>query len=207
MISGSPTEDKDAALRGVLPSKDLVFQWQSSLSNNPPSLVRSWPILTLAGWLAGMTSLSGGQLMAQAHASAGSHGAKPITPAPAPDEDQRKAAQKKLDSHIVMALKKSRKEPPFDKATTYDPDLKIEADGRVLVDIQAAVNTALLEEIAKGDGKIINHFEKFRSIRALVPLARIEALALRADIQFIAPAAEATTNTGGGAAAGGNIKP
>lgn len=124
------------------------------------------------------------------------------------DAAQRSAARQKLDSHIVMALKKIRKEPPFDKPTTFDPDLKIEADGRVLVDMQATVSAALLEEITKGGGKIINHFEKFRAIRALVPLANMEALALRADISFIAPAAEATTNPGsGGAAAGGNIKP
>lgn len=124
------------------------------------------------------------------------------------EKESRTAAQKKLDSHIVMALKKSRNEPPFDKPAAFDPDLKIEEDGRVLVDIQAAVSSALLEEITKGGGKVISHFEKFRAIRALVPLTQMETLALRADIQFIAPAAEATTNPdGGGAAAGGNVKP
>lgn len=122
------------------------------------------------------------------------------------EKESRTAAQKKLDSHIVMALKKSRGEPPFDKPTALDPDLVIEADGRVLVDLNATVSRKLLEHIGKNGGRIINSFEASRAIRALVPLARMEALASRADIQFISPAAQATTNTGG-AAQGSNIKP
>jgi len=112
------------------------------------------------------------------------------------EKETRTAAQQKLDSHIVLALKKSRGEPPFDKPTPLDPDLAIGADGRVLVDIKATVSPELLALIASGGGKIINSFASMRAIRALVPLARLESLAARADVQFIAPAAVATTNPG-----------
>ncbi len=123
------------------------------------------------------------------------------------EKESRTAAQKKLDSHIVMALKKSRGEPPFDKPTSLDPDLVIQPDGRVLVDLNATVTGKLLDDIEKDGGKIINSFDASRAIRALVPLTRMEALASRADIQFISPAAQATTNSGGGAAQGSVIKP
>ena len=122
------------------------------------------------------------------------------------EKESRTAAQKKLDSHIVLALKKSRGEPPFDKPTQLEPDLLIEADGRVLVDLNATVSKELLARIESDGGRVINSFEAARAIRALVPLARMEPLASRADVKFIAPAAQATTN-GGGAAKSSSIKP
>ena len=124
---------------------------------------------------------------------------------PMNEKESRTAAQVKLDSHLVLALKKSRNEPPFDQPTRLDPDLAIEADGRVFVDFKATVTKELLARIESDGGKVINSFEAARVIRALVPLTRLEALAARADVQFIAPAAQATTN--GGAAQGSNLKP
>ena len=124
------------------------------------------------------------------------------------EKASRTAAQMKLDSHIVLALKKIRGEPPFDKPNQLDPDLAIEADGRVLVDLNATVTKELLARIESEGGKVIHSFEAARAIRALVPLTRMEALASRADITFIAPAAQAITNHGGAAQAqGSNIKP
>lgn len=104
----------------------------------------------------------------------------------------------KMDSHLVLALKKSRGEPPFDHPTQLDPDVVIEKDGRVLVDIQASVSDELIEFIKNEGGEVINSFESARAIRAMVPLGRAEALAGRKDVQFIAPAAQATTNAIGG---------
>lgn len=124
------------------------------------------------------------------------------------EKESRTAAQMKLDSHIVLALKKSRSEPPFDKATSLDPDLAIQADGRVLVDLRATVSKELLARIEAEGGKVINSFEAAQAIRALVPLSRVEALVSRADVHFISPAAQATTNSGGASRAqGSGIKP
>ena len=123
------------------------------------------------------------------------------------EKEARTEAQKKLDSHIVLAIKKSRGEPPFDKPTRLDPDLAIEADGRVLVDITATVTQAVLDQIAALGGTVVNHFAASRAIRARVPLLRLEALASRADVTFISPAAQASTNAGTGAAEGSAVKP
>jgi hypothetical protein len=163
-------------------------------------------------------------LTSAAFFAAGCEGKKPLpsikpeeapAPLPTPSPNRAEVEEKKespasildkLDSHIVLALKKSRGEPPFDKPTQLDPDLAIEPDGRVLVDLNATVSKELLARIETDGGKIINSFEATRAIRALVPLSRMEALASRADIQFIAPAAQATTN-GGDATQGSSIKP
>ena len=106
----------------------------------------------------------------------------------------RTPAQKKLDSQIVLALKKSRKEPPFDKPTTFEPGLTVAPDGRVLADLDAMVSSELLELIERTGGKVINSFEASHAIRALIPLTQMEALAGRDDVRFIAPAAQAMTN-------------
>ena len=127
-------------------------------------------------------------------------GADDGTPAPSQaqnndkDEAARTAAQTKLDSQIVLALKKSRGEPPFDKVTKLQPDLAIRPDGRVLVDLDAAVSKELETYLEASGGQIVNSFERYHAIRAVLPLARLEAIAARADVRFIRPADQATTN-------------
>lgn len=106
----------------------------------------------------------------------------------------RTEAQKKLDSQIVLALKKARGEPPFDKPTTVQPDLTIRPDGRVSVDMDAAVSQELLEQIERAGGKVVSSFAASRTIRAWIPLEKIESLAARDDVKFISPAATAATN-------------
>lgn len=123
------------------------------------------------------------------------------------EKASRTAAQKKLDSHIVLAIKKSRGEPPFDKPTQLDPDLAIEPDGRVLVDLNAKVTAELLALIERRGGKVLQHFESMRFIRARVPLSSLEGIAAHSDVSFISPAAQATTNNSGGAAQSSSIKP
>lgn len=109
------------------------------------------------------------------------------------EKSVREAAFAKLDSNIVLALKQGRGEPPFDRATTLQPSLTIRPGGLVLVDLTATVSGELLEQIAAGKGTVINHFATARAVRALVPLSRMEALARRADVQFVALAAEPVT--------------
>jgi hypothetical protein len=114
------------------------------------------------------------------------------------EKASRTLAQQKLDSHIVLALKKIRGEPPFDKPTKLDPDLRVEQDGRVLVDLKATVSPELIAQIESAGGKILNKVPAFHAIRALVPLTHLEQLAARDDVTFIAPATQASTNSGPG---------
>ncbi|HEX7517820.1 MAG TPA: hypothetical protein VF345_11115, partial [Chthoniobacterales bacterium] len=98
------------------------------------------------------------------------------------------ATLKKLDAQIVLALKKSRGEPPFDKPTSLEPDIPFQRAGRVLVDMEASLSKELLNQIALSGGQVIDGSESATSLRAMVPLSRLETLAGRADVKFISPA-------------------
>jgi hypothetical protein len=95
---------------------------------------------------------------------------------------------KKLDTQLVLALKKSRGESPFDKPTSLEPNIPVKHNGRVLVDMQATVSTALLNQIVLVGGWVDNSSATATTLRAWVPFSQLEALAGRADVKFISPA-------------------
>jgi len=95
---------------------------------------------------------------------------------------------KKLDTQLVLALKKSRGEPPFDKPTSLEPNIPVKHNGRVLVDMQATVSTALLNRIVLVGGWVDNSSATATTLRAWVPFSQLEALAARADVKSISPA-------------------
>jgi hypothetical protein len=106
------------------------------------------------------------------------------------DENPLPAAiLKKLDPQIVLALKKSWGQPPFDKPTKLEPDIPVKDDtGRVLVDVEASVSTQLSNQVSVLGGQVIKGSETATSFRAMVPLLQLETLAGRADVKFISPA-------------------
>jgi len=106
----------------------------------------------------------------------------------------RTPAQKKMDSQLVHGARIARGQR-LEGLPDYKPDLKVRADGRVLVDIDAIVTDALLAQIKAGGGQIIASVPNLRAIQALVSPVQAEALAGRADVSFIRPAVEAKTNT------------
>jgi hypothetical protein len=105
------------------------------------------------------------------------------------------AILKKLDPQIVLALKKSWGQPPFDKPTKLEPDIPVKDDtGRVLVDVEASISTQLLNEVSALGGKVIKGFETATTFRAMVPLLQLETLAGREDIKFISVARPTITS-------------
>ena len=108
-----------------------------------------------------------------------------------PDEKAaRTGAQQKLDARIVLALRQSRGQPPFDQPTAMQPGLEIGPDGRVRVDLEATVSKELLERIRSLGGEVIDSFAPARVVRAIVPLAQMEALASLEEVAFISPPAK-----------------
>jgi hypothetical protein len=95
---------------------------------------------------------------------------------------------KKLDTQLVLALKKSRGEPPFDKPTSLEPDIPVKHNGRVLVDMEATVSQGLLNYIVLVGGWVNNSSATTTTLRAMVPFSQLEALAGRPDVKFIFPA-------------------
>jgi hypothetical protein len=104
------------------------------------------------------------------------------------DQFTSAAAARKLDGQIVLALKKNRGQPPFDKPTSLEPDIPIKDGDRVLVDIEGSVSKALVDQVTLSGGVVPNGSTTTTTLRAMVPLSQLEALASRADVNSIAPA-------------------
>lgn len=111
------------------------------------------------------------------------------------EESLPAAILKKLDSQIVLALKQNRRQAPFDKPTSLQPDIPIrDATGRVLVDMEGSVSQGLLDQVAFAGGQVINGSETATTFRALVPLLQLENLASRSDVKSISPARPTITS-------------
>jgi hypothetical protein len=93
----------------------------------------------------------------------------------------------KLDNHLVLVVKKSRGEPPFDKPTTLEPDV-YKFNGRVLVEIEGSISRELSDQLASLGGQLVAGWGTATTFRAWVPFAQLETLAGRADIRFISAA-------------------
>jgi hypothetical protein len=105
----------------------------------------------------------------------------------------RTPIQQKIDSNLLAAIRVSHGEPVAANAPAVQPDLKIDADGKVLVDIAANVTRELLQQIEDAGGEILNRFELYNAIRARLPLAQIESLAGSADVRVINRATKSET--------------
>ena len=112
----------------------------------------------------------------------------------------RTPAQQKMDSNLIYAHGKLMTGVASAAAPHLRAEVNMHADGRVLVDITATVSGDLLTFIKNSGGEIINSFDRYNAIRALVPLRDIEVIAERPDVQFVDRAHEpdfsSCTNTG-----------
>jgi hypothetical protein len=100
----------------------------------------------------------------------------------------------KLDAQILLALKQSRGQPPFDKATALQPDIPVKDGASVLVDVEATVSADLVTHITLIGGQVAPSPDSAHVIRAMIPLAQLEALAGRADVKFISTARPTVTS-------------
>ena len=99
----------------------------------------------------------------------------------------------KLDDQLVLVVKKSRGEPPFDRPTTVEPDV-YKFGGRVLVEIEGSISRELSDQIASLGGQLVIGWGTATTFRAWVPFAQLETLAARADIRSISAARPTITH-------------
>jgi len=104
------------------------------------------------------------------------------------DELVAPIARAKLDGQLLLALRKVRGEPPFDKPTSLQPDIPISQGDRVLVDIEGTISKALQDQVTLVGGAFPDNATTGSVLRALVPLSQLETLALRPDVKSISPA-------------------
>jgi hypothetical protein len=110
------------------------------------------------------------------------------------DELVAPIARAKLDGQLLLALRKVRGEPPFDKPTSLQPDIPISEGDRVLVDIEGTISKALQDQVALTGGAFPDNAATDSGLRALVPLSQLETLALRPDVKSISPAKLSVTH-------------
>ena len=98
----------------------------------------------------------------------------------------------KLDNDLVLVVKQSRGEAPFDRPTTLEPDV-YKFNGRVLVEIQGTISREVSDQITSLGGQLVIGWGTATTFRAWVPFAQLETLAGRADIKSISAARPSVT--------------
>lgn len=114
------------------------------------------------------------------------------------EKDSRTAAQQKMSSSLVYALKADRSEqltPSIDAMPDATGGLNIQDNG-VLVDIQGTPSADLEAAITDSGGLVIRGSQT-DVIHARVPLQQLESLAGRSDVSHIKPSAVAKLNNAG----------
>jgi subtilisin family serine protease len=101
------------------------------------------------------------------------------------DKSRRTAGEQKMDSHFIYQLRQKRHQFILPGVTNFEPRLKFENDGRVLVDIKADVSENLLAQIRAGGGTIVSSVPRLRAIRAKIPLELVESLAAMTNVSSI----------------------
>ena len=108
------------------------------------------------------------------------------------EKASRTAAQKKIDSQLLYALKQKRGETRG--VPTERIIIDVDQKGRALVDITAKVSPQVTSQIRKLGGIVISEDQRYHTIRARLALEKLEALATLKDVSFIAPPAQAMNN-------------
>ena len=116
----------------------------------------------------------------------------------------RTPAQRKMDSQLIYV-----REPGVFRFAAPDMKADVElVDGRVLVDIaiqtspeatalrRSRLRARLEGRIADLGGTLVSSFPRYATMRAWLPLEKVESLAADPDVVFIARAAQMMTNTG-----------
>jgi uncharacterized repeat protein (TIGR01451 family) len=114
------------------------------------------------------------------------------------EKASRTPAQRKLATSLLYANRESRGLamvqglPPQRRVVNR---AAVEPDGMVVVDIRGEVSDALLQAIAGVGGRVVVALPNRRSVRARVPVRRLESLAELPEVRFIAPRQRSLVNT------------
>lgn len=105
----------------------------------------------------------------------------------------RTPAQRKISSHLLYGMKASGGKAVAVGVKTPQSAILPDANGRVLVDIRGNVTKSLIKAIEAVGGRVIYSSVPAKSIRASVPMKKLEVLAARRDVRQIGPAIGAYT--------------
>jgi hypothetical protein len=114
--------------------------------------------------------------------------------------EQEKAArtplERKLDSSLHYLVRETAGLKAVDGAPQMTSRVKLEADGRVTVDISAPPSDGLSQAIVAAGGTVVHESATYGSVRAIVPPAALPGLAAREEVKHISKGAERVRHTG-----------
>jgi hypothetical protein len=110
-----------------------------------------------------------------------------------PDKASLTPAQKKIDSPLLQEIVR-RADPAFVPGTPPVSRMRIDGQGRALVDVRAEVTLQIRKTIADLEGAIVSAWPEYHSIEAWVPFSQIEVLAAEDTVTAIRPVAEPATH-------------
>jgi len=106
----------------------------------------------------------------------------------------RSGVQRKLDSQLIYELKSWRGEPIANGIWSLSTSLSYVPDGRVAVDLRAAVSDALLQNLRNLGAEIVDSNATHGTIQIVVDLYSIELIASLPEVMFVTPKAQAITS-------------
>ena len=110
------------------------------------------------------------------------------------EKDSRTPAQRKIDSNLLYAVKMNRGEAIAAGVRSLETGVDVAEGGGVIVDIVANGPDSLEQTILDLGGAIIDLEPRYRSLRARLPLQKVEELAANPSVVFIQPKQEARLN-------------
>jgi hypothetical protein len=109
------------------------------------------------------------------------------------DKQARTPAQKKISSKLIYTARMLQGLPAAPDVLSLETGVDVDDDGNVLVDINANITDSLLTQLRDQGATLYGSYPAYRSVRALVPAARLESIAGWPDVIFIGPKQEAMT--------------
>jgi len=107
------------------------------------------------------------------------------------EKETRTAAQQKIDSQLLYAIKMRRGEKIANNVQSLSIEVGADDAGLVTVDISALVDDQLLNELRGMGVAVSNVFRQYNSLRAVVSLEQLETIAAFSQVRFIQPKQEA----------------
>lgn len=112
------------------------------------------------------------------------------------DKRLRSPIQQKIDSQLIYAQRLRLGLPAAPGVPGLEVDVDLDAEGRVLVDIDTAVDEQLLAALDREGSHVTFASTDLHAIRAWLRWESIESLAARPEVQFIRAGVRATTSVG-----------
>ena len=115
-------------------------------------------------------------------------------PAATSEKEARTPAQQKIDSQVLYEIYRRRGEAAKKGVPPGETGVRIDRQGRALVDVRVEVTPAIERAVRRAGATIVTTSAAYHSIIAWYPLLKLERLAGNATVRAIVPAAEAMTN-------------